>query len=177
MHEWLKQKALDISFPPDGYGVYVIWPENNRFIKIGLTREVRNRLADLQHAHGEEVRLLCWFECSDIRDASTTEYRLHSCFWRHRGKGEHFLVAPDSVTDFLNTFGGVKYLSSRDAHRFVDACSQADQDMQKAKDDAQKRHHMEIVHVAETISPKLKEKFLRQRLSDTSCHMKGSDNY
>lgn len=100
-------------------GVYCVWDENNRFAKIGFSCELSRRLEDLQHAHGEELRLICWFDAGNQKEAYDTEYRLHSRLKHCRGRGEHFLVADPMMTDFLQTLGGIKYLSCRDANAAI----------------------------------------------------------
>lgn len=172
MNEWLMEKSLNPKQVLTETGVYCVWAENNRFAKIGFSCELSRRLEDLQHAHGEELRLICWFDAGNQKEAYDTEYRLHSRLKHCRGRGEHFLVADPMMTDFLQTLGGIKYLSCRDANRFVDQVSKSDPVIIESKERDRRRFAIEINHIAETISPKLKDAFLsqtlkRQKLSPT----------
>jgi len=100
MSDELFQDELDeIDALPDtvtrpGY-VYVIHAESTNRIKIGHTRNVQTRLADLQTYCPFPVRLLYAVYCDD---APALESLLHGAMGQYRVLGEWFAMPDDAAT-------------------------------------------------------------------------------
>lgn len=74
-------------------------------VKIGRTRNVRERLADLQSANGEELRLIAAW-----RGVPKTEQELHAEYADLRLRGEWFVATPELLRDMraLDCYEGVR---------------------------------------------------------------------
>lgn len=178
MNNWLLKRRMNPEHHSGHYGVYAVWPELNRFVKIGMSSNVPRRIGEFQPAHGEDLHLICWFKCESFYEARMTEYRLHSSLQLHRGNGEHFKIGTkdSEVFEFLETFGGVQGMVSRDAMRFADTLrhrpGQPSYEAGKSLDDLAKEQRRIF---SESISPKLKDRFCHQQ--EQINHLHRRDNY
>ena len=84
--------------------IYFIEEESKdkiKAIKIGQTKDLKNRLASLQHANARKLKVLYSFEVEDEK-ANYVEQHIHRCFRNKRMKGEWFTASP-YMYDYINT--------------------------------------------------------------------------
>ena len=87
---WAALASRRQSFFPEGL-VYVVGLSSLAYVKIGRTNgDVRRRVADLQTASPESLRLVFV-----LRGGASLEREMHSRFAAHRARGEWFQMAGD----------------------------------------------------------------------------------
>lgn len=85
-------RAICAAHGSDAVWIYVVQAGSNGPVKIGRTGDVRRRLARLQHANGEELRLIgAW------RAPPSMEKELHEDFADLRIRGEWFEPKHDLI--------------------------------------------------------------------------------
>lgn len=84
------------------------------FIKIGITYDVKSRIAQLQTGSPYRLELL---SCYGFEDATIVERALHQAFSKERGVGEWFTLTDKQMNDFefiCQTLGGEKIFFNED---------------------------------------------------------------
>lgn len=74
--------------------VYFMIAEKAGRIKVGLSRDVPRRLAQMNAHSPELIRVHGVIECGSLREARQLEAWLHREFQEHRAHGEWFDLAP-----------------------------------------------------------------------------------
>lgn len=94
------------------YFVYIIRSGKKGCYKIGIARNVENRMASLQCGNPAELFLIAKFDFGTKVNAFRAEQRLHKIFRRHHVRGEWFdkrisLAKADALfkTDFEEQHG------------------------------------------------------------------------
>lgn len=83
----------------DTTGVYIIHERANRY-KIGITKDVDDRVAQLQTGNSNDLTLVTY---NDQCDARKIERRLHSVFERRRLNGEWFELSNGELEEAMRT--------------------------------------------------------------------------
>ena len=76
--------------------IYFIQNLENKNVKIGYTKNIANRMKNLQTANSEKLRLVFWMEGD-----KNFEKKLHDLFIKDRIQGEWF--SESIIEKFLNT--------------------------------------------------------------------------
>src|SRR5438552_972547 len=85
------------------YFVYVMHIKQTTWYKIGITDNLKRRLAGIQCANPEQVELLYYYTLDTQSDAKTFEVHMHGLYQQHRIAGEWFEI-PD--VEFANKLSG-----------------------------------------------------------------------
>lgn len=72
------------------FGVYFIGPASGRFVKIGMTGQLRGRLDALQTGHPQPLEVLRWLPTPSRSIAKAVEDRFHHYLSPYRAEGEWF---------------------------------------------------------------------------------------
>ena len=91
--------------------VYLIKSESNSNYKIGISKNPKKRLAQLQTGNDSEIRLICSFKSEHF---NLIEKALHSHYQYKRNSGEWFELTLEDEVDFIEKCkifdNGFKYL-------------------------------------------------------------------
>ena len=88
--------------------VYLIRMADTTFYKIGFTREIHKRLADLQHANPMPLRVIAM-----MAGGRKLEGRLHRRFQDQRVRGEWFDLTEEMVEEIRSIMSGSMDVGSR----------------------------------------------------------------
>lgn len=92
----MKDRTCYVYFIQAGYGA----------IKVGMAKNPRQRLADMQVCTHKPLRLLAQFRMPDRQSARTLELELHRLFERERIRGEWFNRRIVRIGKMKKLFGG-----------------------------------------------------------------------
>lgn len=90
---------------PSGHLVYVIQTTKHGPIKVGLTSNLKKRIAQIQTGCPNPVTLVAWYPRSSRRKAAALEKELHNLLDGHRMQGEWFGVS--AIDKLLRSNNGI----------------------------------------------------------------------
>ncbi len=92
--EWFAKKDKPVPTRVDKPGqIYLIKDENNN-TKIGVSRDPKTRLSQLQQTNPSKLSLV---HIMQVFDMKTVESRLHNQYQSKRGQGEWFKLTTDDI--------------------------------------------------------------------------------
>ena len=83
--------------------IYIIGPENNGPVKIGISKKPTSRLKQLQTAHPEKLIIHNTFEIEESR-TKLLEQKIHKDLSYLRSKGEWFNIDPKEAIELVSFF-------------------------------------------------------------------------
>lgn len=95
-----------ISYHKKGI-VYLIKKSKSKLYKIGITRNISNRVSQLQSSSGEKMEVI--FYHSDVENYSDVELSIHNFFKNRRVLGEWFQLNNSDIKVFRNWFNIMGY--------------------------------------------------------------------